>query len=362
VELMRLVSSRAVADSILRQLGAGEGVTACDSPEAVAALLRRAAGFLCPCSPRTLVDAVERATGPWLGKDPRERIGDVLDDLVLHGDLIELRADDDAGGKTVRIYLAGPTFLLRKSGAAFLQGVVPDQPTGLPDELARGLRAHGAVRMLPGSLDADWESELVQLGFVPLNPEHWFGSPTPIPAQEHCARYARRLETAPVGGDTAMLKIIDPAAEPTFYDGRRVEAGSRRGRFVGRRERRFGRPIWCYVEIADGRILHLCDLHDEDDALAGANEAWHLQMALDACAGTPQRFRVRRDADASGEREAVIDIFSPLPRWAERRLLALGRRLDQKGPRALLSFAVPADEVEEETRFLTRTLWLKPLA
>lgn len=359
---MRLVSSRAVADSLLRQLGVGEGVTACDSPEAVAALLRRAAGYLCPCSSRTLVDAVERAAGPWLGEDPRERIGDVLDDLIVHGDLVELRAGDDAGGQTVRIYLAGPAFLLRKSGAAYLQGIIPDQPTGLPAELARELRAHGAVRMLPGGLNADWESVLVQLGFAPLNPEHWFGAPTPVPAQEHCARYAKRLEAAPAGGDTAMLKIIDPAAEPTFYDGRRAEGGTRRGRFVGRRERRFGRPIWCYVEIADGRILHLCDLHDEDDALAGANEAWHLQMALDACAGMHQRFRVRRDAETSEEGEAVIDIFSPLPRWAERRFLALGRRLDQKGRGALQSFAVPEAEVEEETRFLTRTLWLKPLA
>lgn len=357
---MRLLTSHVTGQVVVQSLGLGPGASLA-STEAIAALLRRAAGFQCPCPARALVDAVHRSAGAWLGDDPRDEIWEVLDRLYLAGDLLEMAPRED-GSEGKLVYLAAPAFLMRKTGAAYLQGVVPDHASGLPAEFEALMQSRGVVRFLSLTPETDWESLLLDLGFAPIAREHWLGAPTRATAAQHCARYLKRLQEAPAGGDTAAFIVIDPTADPTFYHGRRVEAGQRRGRFVGRRQVRYNRQVWCFVEIDAGRVLHLCDLHDEDDPAAGASEAWHLQMALDACAGTPQRFLIRADDPDLSRDEVALDLFSPVPRWAERRFEALGRRLPTKGRGALASFALPADEAPEETEFLTDALWLQPKA
>lgn len=358
---MRLLTTESAERRVLCQLGLGEGVISLASAEAVAALLRRAAGFLCPCPGRTLVDAVHRAAGPWLGEDSREEVRDILEKLCIAGDLVEMRPAGGGGDANSRLfYLAAPAFLLRDSGAVYLQGVVPDQAAGLPAEFAALLQVRGISRRLPAQIDIDWEPLLLGLGYAALPRDHWFGAPAPSTAAQHCARYSKQLDTSRVGGATTALNVIDPAADPTYYQGRWTPAGERRGTFVGRRDVQHGRKIWCFVRIDGGQILQLYDLQPDGEAGAGASEAWHLQMALDACTDTPQRFSLRTADPSLGDGEVAVDLFSPLPLWAERRLEALGRRLDRKGPGAIFTFALPEDEVEEETRFLTRVLFLQP--
>jgi hypothetical protein len=352
---MRLVSADAVAESMIRQIDVGSGIMSPTAPETVAALLRRVAGFLCPCPIRTLVDTIYAASGPWLGEDARDLIRETLGDMVLHGDLVELQARGT--GPARPIFLAAPVYVARESGTAFLQGIVPDHPTGLPSEMTEALRQRGVIRWLEPRSSTQWDVVLEQLGFAPLDPERWYGAPAPVTAREYCARAAKRLNSAPTGGDADSLKIINPTADPTYFTGRWIEAGGSTGRFIGRRERRFGSPIWCHVEISHGQILRLIDLYDEDDPAAGRDEGLHLQMALDACAGTPQRFSVR---DEAGGSDPAIDFFSSIPSWAERRLLAVGQRSMSKGRGALFTITLPRAEVEEEVRFLRRALWLEP--
>lgn len=348
---MRLVSVEDVEALIKRQIGVSSAIESSAAPETAAGLVRRAAGFLCPCPVRTLIDTVDAASGPWLGEDARDLIREVLRDLVLYGDLV-----DRAGS----IFLAPPAYVQRASGAAFLQGIVPDHPNGLPSEMAEALRQRSVVRWLEPRADMKWDGALEQIGFAPLDNDRWCGAPAPSTAREHCARAAKRLASAPTGGDPSLVKVIDPAADPTFYNGRWVEASTRSGRFVGRRDRRFGGPIWCYVEVQGGQLLRLLDFYDEDDPAAGRDEGRLLQMALDACAGTPQRFAVRAGADESRGSEVMVDFFSPIPSWAERRLLAVGQE-SSKGRGALFTVTLPRNEVEEEARFLRRALWLEPL-
>lgn len=358
---MRLLTSESAEPRVLSQLGLGAGVISLASAEAIAALLRRAAGFLCPCPGRTLVDAVHRAAGPWLGEDSREEVGDILKQLCIAGDLVEMGPATGEGGANSRLfYLAPPAFLLRDSGAAYLQGVVPDQAAGLPAEFAALLQVQGITRRLRAQANIDWEPLLLGLGYAPLPRDHWFGAPAPSTAAQHCARYSKQLDSSPVGGATTALNVIEPAADSTYYQGRWTPAGERCGTYVGRRDVQHGRKIWCFVRIGGGQILRLYDLQPDGEAGAGASEAWHLQMALDACAGTPQLFSLRTGDASLNDGEVAVDLFSPLPLWAERRLEALGRRLNRKGPGALFTFALDKDEVEEETRFLTRVLFLQP--
>ncbi len=87
-------------------------------------------------------------------------------------------------------------------------------------------------------------------------------------------------------------------------------------------------------------------------------------MALDACAGGAQVYTVRRLPPADGQPSRVaIDLFSPIPRWAQSRLEAVGtlESLSARGPRALMTISVPTEETDEEVQFLRRSLWLKPV-
>lgn len=357
---MRAVPAGVVEAATLKSLGLDGVVESLTAVEAVAALVRRAAGFLCPGPARRIVDRVESSAGDWLGDDPRELIREALDELVLHGDLVEVPIGSASDGVVRTLYLAVPSYVVRSSGAAYLHGVVADHPTALPAEFEEALRHRGVVRWLEPLAGIVWDDVLGELAYTRLDPDRWFGAPSTVAPREHQAGYTRQLDRSGAGGDTSSLTVIDPAASPTFYTGRRVPAGERTGRFVGRRERRFGRALWCYVELGDGQIVHLFDLDDPENPQTGADAAWHLQMALDACAGTPQRY-VLRDGGGAETDEGVLGLFSPVPSWAERRLLTVGRRLPVNGRGELMSIAVPQAELEEEARFLERALWLKPV-
>jgi hypothetical protein len=74
-------------------------------------------------------------------------------------------------------------------------------------------------------------------------------------------------------------------------------------------------------------------------------------MALDRRFGHPQIYR-RRAAD-DGVR---LDFFSPLPLWAQRRLIIFGRPVPPK--KCLMSYLLPSGEAKVEERFLQDRLWL----
>ena len=78
-------------------------------------------------------------------------------------------------------------------------------------------------------------------------------------------------------------------------------------------------------------------------------------MAYDHRRGAPQRYRMERDGD-----RVRFDFFSPLPRWAERRLLAIGSQVPPTG--CLLSYSVPNTEAGTEERFIRDRLWLEHTA
>ena len=86
----------------------------------------------------------------------------------------------------------------------------------------------------------------------------------------------------------------------------------------------------------------------------GADAAWRLQAAIDSLAGRPQRFAMR---PASHEGASVLDLFSPLPSWAQRRLDVIGMPI-MRSRGALFSYALPTVEVSEEIAFLQEMMWM----
>ncbi|MBL0171543.1 MAG: hypothetical protein IPP90_12575 [Gemmatimonadaceae bacterium] len=135
-----------------------------------------------------------------------------------------------------------------------------------------------------------------------------------------------------------------------FYRGRWVKPGKLSGKFVGRRPQAYGAPLWCYVELSDGRPVHLLDLHTSE--WRGCDQAWLLQMALDANAGHPQQF----GAELADSGAVVLRFFGPVPSWWQRRWDVVATRVDAKA--CLFAYEMSYDQYEAELGRLVLELWL----
>jgi hypothetical protein len=149
------------------------------------------------------------------------------------------------------------------------------------------------------------------------------------------------------------LSILDTSQSPTYYRGRWSAAKEHSGIYISRRPQAYGADLWGVAEVAEGRLLKFLDLPRRTDRWRGSDIAWHLQMALDQTAATPQRYRVRRDASA-----VFLDFFSPIPQWAERRLAVIGEAAPRN--RSLFSYKIAEAELPAEEQFLQDYLWLAP--
>src|SRR5262245_56564208 len=88
---MKRISVLEVHQRKVRELGLDPEAADLTSVEALAASLRRSAGFMCPCSATTLVRAVTeplRGLVPELGA-VRESLEEILEAIVGQGDLLE---------------------------------------------------------------------------------------------------------------------------------------------------------------------------------------------------------------------------------------------------------------------------------
>ncbi|MYD97250.1 MAG: hypothetical protein F4X98_07675 [Gammaproteobacteria bacterium] len=323
----------------------------------LAGLLRRSAGFHCPCSRATLRASVLECTQHLSGDldSLTDRIEDAIEALIVGGDLLILSdvATDDPEVRGTWVFPAPPGFVIRQSGSAFLFGVVPDQDTYLPDSLSKRVVHEGFTRMiapLPGEKIAQ---ELHQYGLQELSEGAWLRQPRPEPARDMVASFRRQLAAQPRSAEVVGLEILDSQRPVKYYRGRWTPPTDQTGSFVGRRPQEFGFPIWCFVEILAGEVVRLLDLPLKATRWRDCDTAWHLQMAIDRCEGHPQLYRRRRDD--GGVR---FDFYSPLPMWSQRRLAIFGSRV--AADRSLLAFRLPTTEANIEEQALQDHLWLSP--
>jgi len=327
------------------------------SIEALAGALRRAAGLMCPCAEKTLVQAVIRPLEGLIAdtKATKDAIEETLESLIAHGDLLEHRdiaAEDDAQARTL-LYTAPPSYVLRMSGAALILGIAPDRLSPLPDELERQIEYISHVRWLPSGTTSD----LSQFGLVELSEEAWLRAPTRETIASHIARLDGLLDSAPISREIPGLRLLDATRSVRYYKARWDQPGAHTGRFVGRRSQAYGADLWCYVEVVQGRPRRFLDLPLRESRFRGCDEAWHLQAAIDAARGEPQRFRIRPGPAETNTK--VIELFSPVPMWARRRWDAVGRLVVGSG--CLFSYRIPEREFDEELSFVRDRLWLAEL-
>jgi hypothetical protein len=344
----------AVAGEAVASLSLNSAEVNLASPEALAAALRRAASFLCPTTPRALVRAVTEVLAglPGFADDSESQVEALVQSLVSYGDLLELPVDDGERRRR-HVFLGPPAYVRRATNAALLIGVRPEGAPLVGDELLGMIDHEGHARFIRSTSDAPIGDLLDSEGLIELHADQWLNAPRHSTPEELIAFYLSRLEAAGPSGDIEGVRVIDPTSRVTYYRGRwRMLKVRDAGLFVARRPQAFGADLWCFAEVLAGEVTSLIDLPLLSPLAPGADEAWRLQAALDAVAGRPQRVRVRVGAPPS-----LIDLFSPVPSWIQRRLDVVGTPvLGARG--ALLSYSLPSEDVAEEVRFLQAMMWL----
>jgi hypothetical protein len=354
-----MVITQLSATEVLRSTREELGISA-SSGDAIdeallAALLRRAAGILCPCSLSTLVAAVLEGLQHLLddSEAAADRVAAAAEGLIVVGDLLELSqvTIDDPASKGTWVFSAPPGFIVRPSGTVFLVGIVADEATPLPASLSTRVAYEGLARILTPQPSEDMPSVLRELGLHELSMSAWLKAPKPESATELRDNMLHRLADQPPSGAVADISILDPGRDADYYSGRWVTPTNESGNYVGRRPQAYGAPLWGFTNLVKGNVTRFLDFPLKGARWRGCDMAWHLQMAIDHCQKTPQVYRRRL---ASGG--VCLDFFSPLPLWAHRRLVALGRPATRE--KCLISYWVPERELASEETFLQERLWL----
>ena len=342
----------------LRELGLDPTVDGgLASAEALAASLRRAAGVYCPVSRSALVRV---ATEPLrdLVDDPgslNQRVEEVLEAVIAHGDLIELPEVAPLGepGRTL-VYVAPPAFVERKSGDLLLLGIAGEQESLLPREVELHIERRAHVRILPARAAAGIAPHLEEIGFLRLSREAWLDQPERVSPHQLIERFSRALLDQREVGRIDGLRVVARSPSAGYYRDRWTDGAGVTGRVIGRRPRPYGADLWCYVEIADGRPLRFLDLPPADSRFRGCDEAWRLLAALDVTNGWAQRMRIRPGPVGTH----ILDVFSPLPMWLVRRWDSLGESLP-RSQGALLSYRMNSEDIADEVDFARDTMWLE---
>lgn len=348
------VTADEVAATSVRVLGLDEDAIALDYPEAICASIRRAASFLCPNTPRALVDAVLEVLTPVLPEPPtRDDLMTAVDQLISTGDLLEL-AETSNGRATRLIFLGPPSFIEKSAGHYLLTGIRPRGAPLVGDEFVIEYEGHTRTAVLDPN---GAETLLRGASLHKINSAQWIGQPSMVSAVDYLEQYRQRLSVARAAGFVDGLTIIDPMARPTYYRGRwRSPASGDTGDFVGRRPQAYGADLWCFVRLMDGAPERLLDLPVDNAITPARDDAWRLQSAIDAVGRTPLSYRIRPMPGLESAEE-IVDLFSPLPSWAERYLELVGLTVE-KSHGALFSYRLPASARAGLESVLTETLWM----
>ena len=352
---MRRLAANEVHANKVAELGLDHTALDLTSIEAIAAALRRAAQFLCPCAATTLVRAVAEPLRGLI-KDEEETRGivqETLESLIALGDLLEHSdiESDDSSHSAVLLYAAPPSFISRNSGTTILLGISTPALHYFADRIEYG----GHLRRLRPKLGEDLDAELEQLGFIEVPIDQWLRVPPQETPTQHLVHLDRLLDTAQPSGEVAGLSVLDWDRPVRFYRRRWTSAGSLSGRFVARRDQAYGGDLWCYVEMSDGSVERLVDLPLPNSQWRGCDEAWRLQMAIDASNGNAQVFSTHPGSGNS----YVMRFYSPLPMWARRRLDSIGHLVSSPG--CLFAYGLAEAELAEEVDFAREVMWLDEL-
>jgi hypothetical protein len=323
----------------------------------LASAIRRLAGVLCPCSPKTLMRAMlESHRG--LFADEKVFGDDIetgLDNLLAIGDLLELKdvAAIDERIKGTWLFAAPPGFVVHHSGTVNIIGLSADEQTPLPAVVRDRVIKRGVARRIFPNEGEDLGSLLKALGLREVSSDSWLRHPKPVSAEDLVARIDAKLSAQGPSGEIEDLRVFNLEPAKRRYRDRWEPSKGKTGRYIVRRPQAYGTDLWGYAELDSGAAIRILDFPGPGERWRGCDVAWRLQMALKAVSERPVTYRISRFGKA-----VAFDFFSPIPDWSKRSLAFAG---EQVAPRScLLSFDIPISEADAEQRFLQEHLFLSP--
>jgi hypothetical protein len=284
----------------------------------------------------------------------REVVENTLEAMLAYGDLLdelEVAALERLSSSRL-VYAAPPSFVFRKGGAVFLLGIAPDRNSALFEKLEERILYRNHVRQLTSEVGEDLRAELRQHGLSEVTTDRWLKQ---APPAESSAEYLKKIgsKLRESVGTISELTILNSERPVNHYRRRWELAKDQSGVFVARRPQVYGNDLWCYVQMQRGVAQRLIDFPVDDDELRGCDQAWRVQMAIDAERGKPQQFRVV-DSDLQHK---TIEFYSPVPSWASRHWDFVGEPVKELD--SLFAYLLASSEIAEEIDFMKRRLWLK---
>lgn len=355
---VNVLSPTEVAQEIVIDLGLNTEHVVVTSIEVLSALVRRTAGLLCPCTRRRVLKNVIQSLDGVIPnhENLKDEVDEIINMLIAHGDLIE--HNDITRGSTrselILLNTAPLTFIRRDSGACVLLGVSPDDRPLLPEFLQEKIQYNNITRVIAADAFPDVSKHLLDIGYMELPYKAWVKCPPSHTPGNHIASMHSHLMSSITNATDVIegLEILNSSTDVEYYPARWVIPKGHTGHFIGRRPQAYGSKLWCYVELADGKPRRFLDLPLPGSRWRGCDEAWHLQAAIDASNGRPQHYKIRDDVDDF----KILDLFSPIPSWAQRRWVIMGMSVPTK--KCLMSFRFRSVEIEEEIKFAKENLWL----
>lgn len=318
--------------------------------------LRRALLLLAPASHADVIRFVADPLAP-LGV-VREVVEAALEELIVYGDALEMRKlrSDPWDAPPLVLRPAPPSFVTRDDHKVVIIGVAGDQPSALSPELEAQVAEAGPVRILHDPGNDALSAHLLLLGFAALSEQAWLRTPKAVQAAAHVQSSIEPLShVAETPGGIDDLEILDPDRSVRYYTGRwRAPDPRTTGTFLARRPQLYGARLWSIAAFDQGVCGRLLDLYEDEERHRPCDIAWRFQAAVDAAAGHAQEVRVRKVGKAR-----LLDFFSPLPAFAERRLALAGMKRPSDG--CLFSFEMDETHVEAELAALQTNLWMRPV-
>jgi len=354
---VRLITSKNAQEIAIAGLGLAGRNYSFSSAEVLSALLRRSGAFNCPCPPSALVRTTLSAmNGIHDDQQSRDLLPDLLEEMVSYGDFIESRELAESSRARL-LYVVPPAFVEASTAVCLIMGISADDRPLLPEELEKHLELRAHVRLIESSEIPDIRARLIASGFRQIPRDEWVKAPRVRSAADHVRQYDRAIEQSERPGTVDDLMVLNTALPVRFYRGRWESAKQQTGRFVARRPQPYGAPLWAVVELLAGKLIHLVDLPVYEANWRPCDEAWHLQQAMDAEAGNPQLYRVR---PRNGCDSITVDMFSPIPAWAQRRWNCVGKRV--AASQSLMAYEFRLEVAESELQFARERMWLSSTA
>ena len=352
--MVKVISLRDAEKQTIENLRLDASSLDLSSVEGIAGVIRKVAGFICPCTNIALRHAVESLIGPFIENFDKDILSNIVNSLISYGDLLELTSID-SGIRKKQIYCGPPAFVRLSTESVLLTGIVPDHFTPLPERLESRVICTNHVRRLTNLKESDI-SMLHDIGLMEFPQKYWMRHPELVSPEEYLSGINGLLDKQDLAEDIENIVFLYGGSESKKlkYKKRWKKSTPDNGRYVARRPRKYGNDMWSYVEVKERQVTKVLNLPVTGKGIRGCDEGWRIQLALDCLNNNANEVTIREAFDSG----AIFDFIIPVPMWALRRWDALGEPIPTRD--SLFSYRFTLEEdCEREAQFCSKDLWMK---